>query len=922
MKKVLFTLSLAGIFGTSAFAQLLPCGTDEMYKKQVAAHPEILELSAKLNAEIASKVANNKMSEFAKTTDEDGTTVYHVPLVFHIIHDFGTEYVTDAAIVACVNKINTMYNKTNADTSEVIAPFKGFINNSKTRYIGNTRIMWHLATKDPDGKPTNGITRRRTYLTRFGGEFAKYDQWPSTNYMNIWLINQMSAAHSKAAAYAYKPPTGETIPYYDGIIGMASYVNEGSYTYSHELGHELNLDHVWGGTNDPEVGCGDDDVNDTPPTKGHLSCGTGPTGAMWDTACLYSRNVSVAKIRVDSIRRADSSVVIVSDNSTTKGISFRSRTASTLDSFSFYPTAPVGSTYKIGLSKNGVLIDSISVVTTVTGMPTAQRVAARFKVMADTSRTSFYKLFFLENNGALKDTVTPAISRYSTGVNGSIFITSATEGNFYNFFYDWKITYGYFKIFGDDSLVDYPDTTNTQNVMDYSFCSHMFTAGQSDRMRAALTATGPGSANRANLITEANLLKTGIDAASLATPVALAPKAEFSVEPGISSSSVPASERSYFLCAESDAKSSFVFQNRTWQATPTSVNWTLTNGATVPTSTSTTKVTTKFAEPGWAKITMTASNAVGSESVTDSVYVADPTSVNPIGFWQEFNDANENKRWPTINYYNNQYAWSTSNRGYYDNTSMRYKSYDVRTFPSNLTGDPAGDFDDFFTPAFDLSGLGATNGNLNFMYAGSYATNDFSLMKDVLEIAYSTDCGSTWALLTTMANEKLQTVGSTGPGEYLSLHEDWLPKSINLKNGTTNIRGSKVFFRFRYKPSARTITGQQGSYAAGNNFYIDRINISDNPLTVNEMLLGERKATVAPNPTNSNAFVLFQKPNAHVSIQVMDITGKVVYTINTKVDQANDRIEIPASYLGAKGVYMVRITGDENLNQTEKLIVY
>jgi hypothetical protein len=144
--------------------------------------------------------------------------------------------------------------------------------------------------------------------------------------------------------------------------------------------------------------------------------------------------------------------------------------------------------------------------------------------------------------------------------------------------------------------------------------------------------------------------------------------------------------------------------------------------------------------------------------------------------------------------------------------------------------------------------------------------------------------------------------------------------SIDLKNGATAIRNNKVFFRFRYKPSSRPLG--QYSYAAGNNFYIDRINISNYPLTVNEMILGDKKVAIAPNPANGNTFVLFQKANANVTVQVLDMTGKLVYSIQTKVDQNNARVAIPVAELGAKGIYLVRITGDDNLNQTEKLVVY
>ncbi|MDI9320061.1 MAG: zinc-dependent metalloprotease [Phycisphaerales bacterium] len=921
IKKVLFTLSFASMFGMSAQAQTTqPCGTDEVRREILVLHPEILDKEAKLNQQIAEKIAamsKKDLSPFAKTTDGGSTVAYDIPIVFHIIHDYGDEYVTDAQIIASVAKINTMYNKTNADTADVIAPFKGFINNSKTRYIGNARITWHLASKDPNGNPTNGITRRRNYITKNAGDLAKYDQWPPSSYMNVWIINKFSKAHVGAAAYAYKPATADALPYYDGPIGLYGPIAgiDYDYTYTHELGHELNLDHPWGSTNNPKIACGDDDVDDTPLTKGHDPkdlCSD--LLEIYDTACLFTRNKPMGKLRIDTFRRADSPAytpVIFADTSTSKGISFQCRTASSLDTFKFYPSAPIGSTYKIGLKRGSVIIDSVTVISTVT--KEAQFVKHRFKLPITDTNTLF-KLYFMQNPGAMRDTVTPGFSIYPRGVAGTVLFKNYITDSFYNFFYDWKVSYGFFKMYGD-SLVDYPDTTNSQNVMDYTYCSKMFTAGQVERMRATLALS---VAHRDSLVSPFNLKKTG----ALDT-VVLKPKAEYSVEKAvlapagvISTSNTP----SYFLCSESASNYVFKFRDRTWQAAPTSTSWDLSNGATLVSSVN----GYKFSTPGWATIKLIASNTVGSDTfiANPGIYVADPTQKPPIGYWQEFTDATENAKWPIFNYYNNRYKWEIGNfGGTYDASCIRYRSYDDRTYPDNLLGDASGDYDDFFSPAFDLSSLDS-NGNLNFMYAGAYATTNPDYIKDTLEIAYSNTCGATWTVLKTMKNGEMQTVGTipTVAREYTPAWNEWKPMSIDLKNGSTLVRDSRVFFRFRYKPSSRPLGNAM--YASGNNFYLDRINISNNPLSVNEMILGDRKATVAPNPTNANAFVLFQKPNARVSIQVTDITGKLVYSVTEKVDQNNARIEIPASYLGAKGVYLVHITGDDNLNQTEKLIVY
>ena len=918
IKKVLCSLSLLSLFGLNANAQSkAPCGTDEQHRRYVEAHPEIAAKNAELSAEIAeklSKMSFKDLSPFGKTTD-DGTTVYDVPMVFHIVHDYGAEYIPDSEVDRCVSDLNKMFLKRNPDTIDIISPFRGFINNSNKRYIGNARITWHLATIDPYGKPTRGITRHRSYLTKTASDLAKLEQWPSNNYMNIWVIGTFgSSKPSNVLAYSVFPSTADAAPYYDGVISKAGSLNYDN-TIAHELGHSLNLIHTWGNI-EVDTSCGgDDEVDDTPPTKGHLKLGCGPTDkALYDTTCLYKYG-PLANVRVDSsIKFPGGSIpAIKSDTSTSIGITFKNRTFNTINALSFYPSAAVGSTYKIGLMRNATIVDSVTVVSTV--KDSIQRVVYKFNLTPSDSATNF-KLFFMQNPGAYRDTV-PATTTYPKSA-GTVLLRKVADDGFYNFFYDWNVTTGNYKVYAPDSLVDYPDTTNTQNVMDYSQCARMFTNGQVERMRATLTST---VAKRSSLITPENIAKTG----ALAPLPALKPKAEYSVDKGVTSGGCPVTGKdpSYFMCADNSGLSyNFKFTDRTWQAAATTKEWILSNGATNTTPLGTSLIT-KFATPGWASVKLVAGNTNGTDTfeTMPGVYIADPNAINPIGYWQEFTNEAENAKWPIFNYYNNRYKWEIANVGTYDGKSIRYRSFDNRTFPENLTGEAAGDYDDFFTPAFDLSVLPTDNGNLNFMYAGAYATNNPDLMKDVMEIAYSTTCGANWTILKTMKEAELQTIGAVPSTiEYSPAWNDWKPISIDLKNGATAIRNNKVFFRFRYKPSSRPVG--QYSYASGNNFYIDRINISNFPLTVNEMILGNKSVAIAPNPASGTSYVLFQKANANVKIQVLDMTGKLVYSINTKVDQNNARVAIPVNELGAKGVYLVRITGDDNLNQTEKLVVY
>ena len=133
-----------------------------------------------------------------------------------------------------------------------------------------------MARLDPDGNCTEGITRTVSPLTNAMDESAKFlpgaESWNRNGryYLNIWVG---SAIASGAGGYAFYP--GSVGMDQDGIV--LRYQQLGN-TVTHEVGHWLNLAHLWGSTNDPGPGqspdnCSvDDGVADTPNTLGQTGC--------------------------------------------------------------------------------------------------------------------------------------------------------------------------------------------------------------------------------------------------------------------------------------------------------------------------------------------------------------------------------------------------------------------------------------------------------------------------------------------------------------------------------------------------------------------------------------------------------------------------------------------------------------------------
>lgn len=242
------------------------CGTDEVLHRSLEANPS---LKADYLAEQARLEALDQ--EAAKTgyAEENKAMlpVYTIPVVFHIIHQNGPENISDAQVFDEVRILNEDYRKLNSDISLVVSSFTGV--------TADCEIEFKLAQKDPSGNCTNGIDRIFSSETNVGDDGSKLNPWPRNKYMNVWVVKAIS---SGAAGYAYLPGTAFPTAT-DGIIILSTYIGSigtgnpsTSRALTHEVGHFLNLQHVWGNTNNPGVACGNDAVSDTPDTKGHTTC--------------------------------------------------------------------------------------------------------------------------------------------------------------------------------------------------------------------------------------------------------------------------------------------------------------------------------------------------------------------------------------------------------------------------------------------------------------------------------------------------------------------------------------------------------------------------------------------------------------------------------------------------------------------------
>ncbi|WP_211261148.1 zinc metalloprotease [Pseudonocardia acaciae] len=233
-------------------------------------------------------------------------------MAVHSLFTTAEDDLTDAQVNSQIDVLNEDYNAKNADLANVPAAFQGL--------IGTPGLEFALATTDPKGKKTNGITRTRTRVKEFGVNDAMkssatggHDAWDTTRYLNLWVCRLSGSLLGYAQFPGGDPAT-------DGVaITRSAFGRHGSAvapfdlgrTATHEIGHYFNLSHIWGEARVPT--CSDSDsVDDTPnqwgpnngkPTFPHESCHNSPNGDMFMNYMDYVDDDTMVMFSEQQVRR-------------------------------------------------------------------------------------------------------------------------------------------------------------------------------------------------------------------------------------------------------------------------------------------------------------------------------------------------------------------------------------------------------------------------------------------------------------------------------------------------------------------------------------------------------------------------------------------------------------------------------------------
>ena len=303
MKQIFTFLFALLALQQSALAQRI-CGTTEYQQMLEQQDPSIINRREEIEQFTRDYLINNPQGDRALVT---------IPVVVHVVYNTTAENISDAQIQSQITVLNQDFRRLNADVANTPSAFSGL--------VGDANIEFCLATTDPNGNPTNGVLRVPTTATSFGtnntvksSTSGGSNAWNASRYLNMWVCDISGSILGYAQFPGGSASTdGVVIDYqYFGTNGTATAPFNKGRTATHEVGHWLNLFHIWG---DDGTGCtGSDQVTDTPNAAGsnvgcpafpRVTCSNGPNGDMFmnymdytDDACMYMfSNGQVARMQ-------------------------------------------------------------------------------------------------------------------------------------------------------------------------------------------------------------------------------------------------------------------------------------------------------------------------------------------------------------------------------------------------------------------------------------------------------------------------------------------------------------------------------------------------------------------------------------------------------------------------------------------------
>ena len=251
MKKILLSaVALLMLFSCQNDTTEITPSADAIAKRGCASQ-EVLAAQMKADPSLALRM--NEIEAFTQKSMLTGRLVngkIQIPVVVNVLYRTTAENISLAQIQSQIDVLNKDFNAANSDFNQVPSLFAGVKANVGISFVleavyrkATTKTSWGtndaMKIASQGGiAPTTPTTRMNLWACTIGGGILGYAQFPGGSSSTDGVV-----IDSK----------------YLGNTGTAVYPFNLGRTATHEVGHWMNLRHIWG-----DATCGSDLVSDTP----------------------------------------------------------------------------------------------------------------------------------------------------------------------------------------------------------------------------------------------------------------------------------------------------------------------------------------------------------------------------------------------------------------------------------------------------------------------------------------------------------------------------------------------------------------------------------------------------------------------------------------------------------------------------------
>jgi PKD repeat protein len=302
-----------------------------------------------------------------------------------------------------------------------------------------------------------------------------------------------------------------------------------------------------------------------------------------------------------------------------------------------------------------------------------------------------------------------------------------------------------------------------------------------------------------------------------------------------------------------------------------------------------------YYEPGVYQVSLNVSNANGESEASEVQYIVVLSNGDVTPYFESFESFDDllSNLWVAVDN-NNDITWELNNSvGIESNQSIWIDNM------NNITGR----IDEIHSPSFDLTGAGAATLSFKVAYAQRNLLND-----DRLRVFISNDCGNSWSLRAQLRGTiDLPSAPLTESAFVPQNAEEW--KQVVVSNFSTSYFAPNFRFKLQFTNDN------------GNNIFVDDINLTISPVSVNDLEASSLQFELYPNPARTHTELVFNlQETENISFAILDTKGSLIHEKQLgKLQAGTHRVQIKTGDFAA-GIYMVKLQSPRH-QQTLKLFV-